>query len=101
MKWIMEYIVNGVLLLDKSEACKLLMKSVRYCMVGGNLHKRSFSEPLLRRLDLKAAMKVMAKMHEIFCDNHSKGCSMARQIELQGFYWSTMMKDFERYSREG
>lgn len=37
MNEIMEYIVNVVLLMDKSEACKLGMKSAKYCMFKGNL----------------------------------------------------------------
>lgn len=67
---IVEYIINGVLPSDKFEACKLRMKSVRYCMFEGHLYRKSFSGPLLKCLGPKTAFKVMAEMHEGLCGNH-------------------------------
>lgn len=105
MTEIVEYIVNGVLPSDKSEAQMLRMKSARYSMFGGHLYRKSFSRPFLRCLGPKAALKMMAKMYESFCGNHLGGRSMAHRIRLQGIYWPTVkgiyrMRDSEKYSRE-
>lgn len=77
MKKIIDYIMDGSIPSDKFEAHKPRMKSVQYCMFGGHLYRRSFSGPLLNCLRSKAELKVMAKMHEDFCENHSDGRFMA------------------------
>lgn len=76
------------------------MKSAMYCMFGGNLYISLFFGLLLKCLGLKVALKVMVKMHEGFCGNHSQGWSMAQRIELQEFYWLTLMRDSGRYFPE-
>lgn len=96
---IVDYIVDGSHPPNKYEARKLQLKSTKYCMFGGQLNERSFAGPLFKCLGPKATLKVMAEMHDCFCGNHSRRRSMARRIMLQGFYWSTLMKDSERYSR--
>lgn len=63
MSDIIKYIVDGICPKDKSEARKLRMKEVRYCMLGGQLYERSFSGLLLRCLGPKQALKVIAEMH--------------------------------------
>lgn len=76
------------------------MKSARYCMFRENLYRSSFSRTLLRCLGPRATLKVMAEMQEDFCGNYTEERSMAQQIELQGFYWGTIMRDSEKYSLE-
>jgi len=48
---IVEYLLRGILLVDKEKARKLRTQPVRYVVVAGDLYQRGFSSPLLKCLN--------------------------------------------------
>ena len=73
MNPITNYILNGTLLMDKTEAQKLRSISAWYVVVDSKLYKRSYTGPLLRCLVDTEATQVLTEIHEGHCDNHSGG----------------------------
>ncbi|KAH7537518.1 hypothetical protein FEM48_Zijuj03G0101500 [Ziziphus jujuba var. spinosa] len=74
-------------------------RATKYCVIKDKHYKSSFSGPLLKCLRSKATLKVKAEMYEGYYENHSKGRAMAKRIMLQGFYWPTMLKNFQEYAK--
>ncbi|XP_072090617.1 uncharacterized protein [Arachis hypogaea] len=62
-------------------------------MVGDDLYRRGFSQPLLRCISKSEAEQVMAETHEGVCGNHIGGRALSAKILRTGYYWPTMKKD--------
>lgn len=97
---IFQYIKDGTLPVDKSEARKIKIIAVKYYMLDGELYRRSYIRPLLRCLGPESALKVVAEMHEEHCGNHSTGRSSSKRIMLQEIYWPTLLKDSKKHVKE-
>lgn len=82
---IFQYIIDGTLPLDKSEARKLRMRVAKYCLLDDKLYRRSYLGPLHRCLRPTTALKVIAQMHGHYA-NDTCGKAMARRIMLHGYY---------------
>ena len=81
---IWDYIKEGKLPEDKSEARKLKYKAARYVEYDGNLYRRGFNQPLLKCIDGDECRYIMREVHEGICGNHSGGRSLAGKILRQG-----------------
>ncbi|CAL8135806.1 unnamed protein product [Prunus armeniaca] len=74
---IIDYLVNGNLPMDKSEARKVQQKAARYYMHGSKLIRRSYSGPYLTCIKYPQTLEVLCKIHDGECGNHSGGISLA------------------------
>ena len=73
-----DFLRGGILLEDRKEAERLKALTSKYVLRGETLYKRGYStNPLLRRLDSVESTKVLCKIHEGICGNHSAGRSLA------------------------
>ncbi|CAL9018596.1 unnamed protein product, partial [Prunus brigantina] len=70
---IIEYLVNGNLPTDKSEARKVQQKAARYYMRGSKLIRRSYFGPYLTCIKYPQTLEVLCKIHDGECGNHSGG----------------------------
>ncbi|CAL9029676.1 unnamed protein product [Prunus brigantina] len=76
---IIDYLVNGNLPTDKSEAMKVQQKAARYYMHGSKLIRRSYSDPHLTCIKYPQTLKVLRKIHAGECGNHSGGRSLTQK----------------------
>ncbi|KAI5333485.1 hypothetical protein L3X38_023616 [Prunus dulcis] len=68
---IIDYLVNGNLPTDKSEARKVQQKAARYYMQGDKLIRRSYSGLHLTCIKYPQTLEVICKIHDCECGNHS------------------------------
>ncbi|KAG7594099.1 Zinc finger CCHC-type [Arabidopsis thaliana x Arabidopsis arenosa] len=101
-KWIgaiRSYIADGEVPTEKWAARKLKAKAARYTLIDGELFKWRFSGPLLICVEGNEARRVMEEVHGGSCGNHSGGRALAIKIKRHGYFWTTMVKDCEKFSR--
>ena len=96
---IWDYIKEGKLPEEKSEARKLKYKAARYVEYDGNLYRRGFNQPLLKCIEGDECRYIMREVHEGICGNHSGGRSLAGKILRQGYYWPTIKEDAYEFAR--
>ncbi|XP_022158215.1 uncharacterized protein LOC111024751 [Momordica charantia] len=96
---IKDFLVNGSIPADPSQARKLRRQAAHYLMQEGKLFKRGYSLPLLRCLDPEEARYVMREIHEGVCGNHGGARSMAAKVVRQGYYWPTIERDTKEFAK--
>ncbi|KAI5328168.1 hypothetical protein L3X38_027564 [Prunus dulcis] len=97
---IIDYLMNGNLPTDKSEARKVQQKAVRYYVHGNKLIRRSYSGPYLTCIKYPQTLEVLCKIHDGECSNHSGGRSLAQKALNIGYYWPTMRHDSVEYVKK-
>ena len=90
---IVTYIKSGNLLSNPTKARKVKIRSSRFTILNDELYKRGFSQPYLKCLNLEDVEYVLKEIHEGVCGNHSRPCSLVRQVVRVGYFWPTMQKD--------
>lgn len=63
------------------------------------LYYRSHEGILWRCLSQKEAMNTLTEMHDGVCRAHQPGPKLCAHIRLQGYYWPTMVQDFNDYDK--
>ena len=76
---IVQYLKDGQLLEDKSEARLLILKVSRYILYDGQFYKRGFSTSLLKCVNLEEGNYILWEIHEGVCGNHTGGPSFAHK----------------------
>ncbi|XP_056850803.1 uncharacterized protein LOC130500112 [Raphanus sativus] len=94
------YIVDGTLPAEKWAARKVKTQAARYITREGEIYKWRFSGPLMTCAEGEKAINIMEEVHSGSCGNHSGGRSLAIKIKRHGYYWSTMIKDCEKFARK-
>ncbi|CAL2256932.1 unnamed protein product [Prunus armeniaca] len=94
---IIDYLVNGNLPTDKSEARKVQQKAARYYIQGHKLIRRSYSGPYLTCIKYPQTLEVFCKIHDGECGNRSGGRSLAQKALNVGYFWPTMRHDSTEY----
>ncbi|CAL2258560.1 unnamed protein product [Prunus armeniaca] len=93
------YLVKGNLSTNKFEARKVQQKVVRYYMQDDKLIRRSYYSPHLTCIKYSQTLKVLCKIHDDECGNHSEGRSLAQKALNKGYFWPTMHHDSTEYAR--
>ncbi|CAA7018421.1 unnamed protein product [Microthlaspi erraticum] len=94
-----EYIQLGAVPNEKWASRKLKAQSAHYCMMEDKLYKRSLIEPYLTCIHGEEAYTVMHETHQGPCGSHSAGRALVIRIKKLGYFWPTMIRDCEQYSR--
>ncbi|KAI5317773.1 hypothetical protein L3X38_037480 [Prunus dulcis] len=97
---IIDYLMNGNLPTDKSEARKVQQKAARYYMHSNKLIHRSYSGPHLTCIKYPQTLEVLCKIHEGECGNHSGARSLAQKALNIGYFWPTMRRDSAEYAKK-
>ncbi|WZZ27565.1 hypothetical protein YC2023_010966 [Brassica napus] len=100
LETIRAYITDGKLPPEKWAARKIRMQATRYVTVDGEIYKWKLSGPLMTCLEGEKARKVMEEINYGSCGNHSGGRSLAVKIKRHGYYWPTMIGDYEKFARK-
>jgi len=72
-------------------------KASRFMLIGGELYKRGFSNPLLKCVAENQTQYLMDELHTGICGFHSGSRTMASRILRAGYYWPTLKTDCDRY----
>ncbi|XP_061348929.1 uncharacterized protein LOC133294291 [Gastrolobium bilobum] len=90
---ISNYLSEGTLPVDQTEAKRIKRKCAHFCMMPGRLYKRGCSTPLLKCLNPSDVGYVLEEIHEVINGHHMGGYSLAKKALRSGFYWPTMEHD--------
>ena len=93
MNDIIQYKENGELPTKPILAKKLKLKSLKFCMVDGELYKKAKNGPLLKCVTPFEADYILKKVHEKCCGHHIGARALAHKAIRIGYYWSTATKD--------
>jgi hypothetical protein len=77
---IKEYIEEGKLSDDPTEAKTIKRRACKHTIIEGRLFKRGFSTPLLKCLDSGKAAYVLEEVHEGVVGQHLGGRALARKL---------------------
>ncbi|KAI5335180.1 hypothetical protein L3X38_025313 [Prunus dulcis] len=97
---IIDYLVNGNLPMNKSEARKVQQKAARYYMHGNKLIHISHSSPHPTCTEYPQTLEFPCKIHDAECGNHSGGMSLAQKALNIGYFWPTMYHDSAEYVKK-
>jgi len=64
-----------------------------YTMIGDDLYKRGYGQPLLKCVTVEQAQYIIKELHEGICGHHSNACTMATRILRADYFWSTIKAD--------
>ena len=94
------YLQEGVLPDDALEARKLRVRASKFTILQDTLYKKGYSLPLLRCLSPEEAHYTLREIHEGICGNHSGGRTLAHKALRQGYFWPTMVRDAQEFSKK-
>jgi len=77
-----------------------LAKAARYTMVGNDLYKRGYGQPLLKCVTVEQAQYIIKELHEGICGYHSSARTMATRILRAGYFWPTIEADCQDYIKK-
>ncbi|XP_025692740.1 uncharacterized protein [Arachis hypogaea] len=90
---IIDYLLHGTIPTSETNPKLFRRQASFYVLVGAELYKRGFSQPLLKCLSKKESAEAMDEVHEGVCGNHIGGRSLAAKLLRAGYYWPTIRKD--------
>ena len=90
---IWDYLIDGLLSDDPTEASKLRTRSARFTIPKGSLYKRGFFTHILKCIAGKDADYVLREVHEGVCGNHIGAWALAGKALRLGYYWPTMLRE--------
>ncbi|XP_042416022.1 uncharacterized protein LOC122005152 [Zingiber officinale] len=96
MDWrapVISYLRQGILPSNPEESRLVRRQAHAYVMIGDQLYKRSFSQPLLKCLSREEADQALREIHLGCCDNHVGGRTLSRKVLLAGYFWPTLQRD--------
>ena len=99
--WITPYIQylktgNPLPYADKS----WLAKAARYMMIGDDLYKQGYGQPLLKYITAEQAQYIMRGLHEGICGYHSGAWTITTRILRAGYFWPTMEADCHTFVKK-
>ena len=93
MKDLIQYKENGELPADPVLTRKMKMKSLKFCMVDGELYKKAKNGPLLKCVTPSEANYILKEVHEGYCGHHLGARALAHKAFRIGYYWPTATED--------
>jgi len=85
--WIIPYILYLKTSNPPQDADKTwLAKAARYTMIGDDLHKRGYNQPLLKCVTAEQAQYIIKELHEGICGYHSGTRTMATRVLRAGYF---------------
>ncbi|RDX98911.1 hypothetical protein CR513_18099, partial [Mucuna pruriens] len=99
MSPLMAYLRDEIKPEDLVKVKKLIKEAARYIIIGGELHRKGFSFPLLRCIEGEDAHYVIKEVHEGLCGSYIGGRALASKIAKVGYYWPTLKGDCMDYVR--
>lgn len=83
---VVEYLTNGILPSNKTEARRIKRQAPTFTMMDGILYKKGYALSYLRCVNSEDGLKLLKEAHAGFCGDHSNGIKFAKKIIRQSFY---------------
>ena len=77
-----------------------ITKAAKYIMIGNDLYKRRYGQPLLKCVTTEQAQYIIKELHEGICDYHSGARTMTTRILRAGYFWPTMEADCQDFVKK-
>jgi len=77
-----------------------LAKAARYTMIGDDLYKRGYGQPLLKCVTAEQEQYIIKELHEGICGYHSGARTMATRVLRVRYFWPTIEADCQDYVRK-
>jgi len=77
-----------------------LAKAARYMMIGDELYKQGYGQPLLKYITREQAEYILREIHEGICGYHSSARTMTSRILRVGYFWATMEGDCQAFVKK-
>ena len=101
MDSIINFLAEDRLPADEKEAEKVRRTVAWYWLsIDRKLYRRSFDGPYLQCLHPSKIKELLAELHDGVCSSYVGGRSLAHWAMTQGFWWSQMQKDANKYARK-
>jgi len=97
---ILNFLVHDTLSENEAEERRVRRQAASYIVVSEELFRRGFSIPLLKCLDPTQAEYVLAELHRGICGMHLGTRSMAVRVLRAGYYWLTIKKDAQSFTKK-
>ena len=95
------FLEKDILPEEKSEAEKVRKKAPRFWLSKDRkLYKCSFSGPYLLCVHPEASESLLEELHEGVCGSHIGGKSLSHRAITQGYWWSGMQKEAQKYVKK-
>ena len=95
------FLERDILPKEKSETEKVRRTTPWFWLFEDRkLYKRSFSGPYLLCVHPEASKSLLEELHEGVCRSHTGGRSLSHRAVTQGYWWSGMQKDAQKYVRK-
>jgi len=69
-------------------------------MIGDDLYKRGYGQPLLKCVTAKQAQYIIKELHEGICGYHSGARTMTTRILRPGYFWPIMEADCHTFIKK-
>jgi len=77
-----------------------ITKVARYTMIGDDLYKRGYDQPLLKCVTAEQAQYIIKELHEGICSYHSSSHTMTTRILRASYFWLTMETDCQDFVKK-
>ncbi|KAK8926340.1 hypothetical protein KSP39_PZI018276 [Platanthera zijinensis] len=94
------FLATGRLPSDGQDQRKFRYKAAYYLLQDGELYRKTISGPLARCLSELEIPRVLEEIHSGECGSHSGTRTLEQRILRHGYFWPTIRKDAEAYSRK-
>ncbi|KAK8928988.1 hypothetical protein KSP39_PZI017133 [Platanthera zijinensis] len=94
------FLATGRLPSDGQDQRKFRYKAAYYLLQDGELFRKTISGPLARCLSELEIPRVLEEIHSGECGSHSGTRTLEQRILRHGYFWPTIRKDAEAYSRK-
>ncbi|XP_073360277.1 uncharacterized protein [Aegilops tauschii subsp. strangulata] len=92
---ISEFLENGVLPVDETEARQVQRRASGYSIINNELVKRSSTDVFQRCVKQGKGIEILLDIHQGECGHHAASRSLVAKAFRHGFYWPTTLEDAE------
>ena len=90
---ISEFLENGVLPMDETEARQIQRRASAYSIINNKLIKRSSTGVFHRCVEQDRGIDILLDIHQGKCGHHAASRSLVAKAFRHGFYWPTTLED--------
>jgi hypothetical protein len=92
---IMDFMVDGQLLMDEVEARRIMRRSKAYTIINKEIYKRSTTGVLQRCVESSEGQEMLREIHQGEYGHHASSRALISKAFLHGFYWPTALQEAE------
>nr|XP_020161415.1 uncharacterized protein K02A2.6-like [Aegilops tauschii subsp. strangulata] len=92
---ISEFLENGVLPMDETEARQVQRRAFAYSIINNELVKRSSTGVFQCCVQQDKGIEILLDIHQGECGHHAASRSLVAKAFRHGFYWPTALEDAE------